>query len=804
MYQSVPTTERAATLQHFRYLPAFASWLLNERLEVFVDNFLHQLREKEESLPQGLLEKPMLRKPVLSKTIHRFLVHIMEHQSSEAVPSLCHSFQDIPSDVQLLLLHQGYEVAINLLPQYHNGQGLSLAIVQEGFSFCNTFINMAIRHAAMQAKAEQDRLLEQLQASERRYKEAEIIAHIGHFSYDIAQQKHTWTDELYRIFGWEPGSNQNSVQHVNEAVLHEDLPELKAAISLGIQNCHGFTVAFRIRNSQGLVRHLQVRAQIRCKEPGIPSSIFGVVQDISENAMLLQRLRQSRQLYQQAQAIAKIGNWRYDVLTGKTYWSTEASTLFGLPHTESQEADLAAIRRSMPFRYRLLIDGNINRCIRTGEKFSFESEAILSDGSRKVFFNKGIADQDEAGNITGVIGTIQDITERKAIETELRSNQRLSKKISDATPAIIWLTNNECASFSFVSSMASRILGYTSDEIMAMGPKGILQLLHPDDWEQVNQEIADTQNATPDSDGEENHITESCYRMRHKNGGWVWLQNYSIVFDRNAKTGQISQMLHISVDVTSRVTAEEQIRKKNLLLQQSNASLQEFAYIASHDLQEPLRKMATFGNMLQSLGASPDAEKAKLYTEKIVSSAKRMQNMINDLLTVSLISGNTSFRPTNLQTLLEEVMLCQDLRADKNNITIEQPAPLPEAHVIASQMQQLFQNLLSNALKFARKDVAPVIRIHWAMLSGDKAAAYGLEPDKPYLQISIADNGIGFDNAYAQRIFAMFQRLNGRSEYEGTGIGLAICRKIAEHHGGAIFASGEKNKGATFTLLLPA
>lgn len=805
MYHSIPATRKSATLLEFHYLPAFASWLLHERLETFTDEYLSQLQAAGILAQTGADYLPFTDREALQERVSNVLRLLSRNDSRQVFNFLKDALKTVPASLQTVLLHQGMDTALKLLPQYQTDQSLSLSLVREGFSFCSDFCNMVMEQAAMETTQQQQQLLDQLKASEQRYQQAELIAHIGHFSYDIAAQRHVWTDELYRIFGWQPGSDENSVRHVNEAVLAEDLPELKAAILDGIRACHSFMVAFRIRNSNGLIRHLQVRAQMRCDAAGAPATIFGVVQDISENAILLQRLRQSRQLYRQAQSIAKIGNWRFDVLTGKTYWSTEASSLFGLPHTENHQADLSAIRAIIPVRYRTLIDGYINRCVRTGKKFSFESEAVLPDGTHKYFFNKGVADVDENGRISGVIGTVQDITERKKNEIALRANQLFSKKITDATPAVIWLADKQTNTFSFVNSMCERILGYTAQEITEMGPEGMKQLFHPEDILQLHQEMEAAFLKNPDAVcADQSPILETCYRLRHKSGHFVWLRSYSTIFDIDPDSRQIAQMLHISVDVSKQMLAEEQIRHKNQLLQQSNASLQEFAYIASHDLQEPLRKMASFGSLLQALGDNPDHDKAALYTEKIVSSARRMQNMINDLLTVSLISGNTAFKHSSLQAVLEEALLLQELRQEEGNLKLTQEQPLPEALIIPAQAQQLFQNLLGNAVKFARAETPAEVCISWEMLPIGAGAAYGLDDSRRYIAVRIEDNGIGFDNAYAQRIFAMFQRLHGRSEYEGTGIGLAICRKIAEHHGGAIQATGEPGKGAVFTVILPA
>ncbi|MBD0295955.1 MAG: hypothetical protein ICV84_12260, partial [Flavisolibacter sp.] len=193
----------------------------------------------------------------------------------------------------------------------------------------------------------------------------------------------------------------------------------------------------------------------------------------------------------------------------------------------------------------------------------------------------------------------------------------------------------------------------------------------------------------------------------------------------------------------------------------------------------------------------------KIYLRKIVEASQRMQTMINDLLSISMITGDRSFEPCNLNAILEDAMQALEFKIEQKNAIIKAD-PLPKANIVPSQFRQLFQNLLSNSLKFVQEDVQPIINIRHSYCTPEEVEKYGVAKSNKYHKIDIIDNGIGFEEEYAGKIFAIFQRLHGRSEYEGTGIGLAICKKIVEHHGGAIYATSEPNKGATFTIILPA
>lgn len=237
----------------------------------------------------------------------------------------------------------------------------------------------------------------------------------------------------------------------------------------------------------------------------------------------------------------------------------------------------------------------------------------------------------------------------------------------------------------------------------------------------------------------------------------------------------------------------------NRELEASNNDLQQFASVAWHDLKEPLRKIRTFSSIIN--GKFKMEEEARFYFDKIGKSSERMNMLIEDLLNFSKLSSPSQYRKTNLNEILQEVLADLELIIHETDAEISS-SPLPKIDVYPGLMRQAFQNLLTNALKFARKDISPHIRISHEFsdeLSVDAPAVQS----GPYCRISFADNGIGFDQRYGDRIFGMFQRLHDKEMYEGTGIGLTIVKKIIEKHSGIIAAKGEPGKGARFILVIP-
>ncbi len=246
-------------------------------------------------------------------------------------------------------------------------------------------------------------------------------------------------------------------------------------------------------------------------------------------------------------------------------------------------------------------------------------------------------------------------------------------------------------------------------------------------------------------------------------------------------------------EVRQREQAETQLKQTLTVLEHSNQELEEFAYVASHDLQEPLRKVSAFSSLLLQECAEAVSVDGREYLDHIQGAVKRMQALINDLLLLSRITTRAKvFASVDLNAVLRDVLedLESRLRESNGTVTVE---PLPTLDADATQLRQLFQNLIANALKFQKKDEPPVVRV-WVEM---------MDTDANRIVIGVEDHGIGFETRFAERIFGLFQRLHGRQQYEGTGIGLAVCRRIVERHGGAMTAEGRPGDGATFHVELP-
>lgn len=263
-------------------------------------------------------------------------------------------------------------------------------------------------------------------------------------------------------------------------------------------------------------------------------------------------------------------------------------------------------------------------------------------------------------------------------------------------------------------------------------------------------------------------------------------------------------------EIKERKLSEEKVKDLNrqLLdniarLESANKDLDRFAFMASHDLQEPLRKIRTFSNLLFVKYKGAMDEEAKLHIDRIQHAAERMQTLIKDILTFSRISNEKDeFISTDLTALVHDIIatdLDMELQAKKGRVLVDQ---LPSLHVNPGLIRPLFVNLIGNALKYSKKDEPPQVKIRSEMVPPVQSVM-SQKKQHDYCRIFIEDNGIGFDQKYAEQIFDMFRRLHVNSEFEGTGIGLAICKKIVEKHSGFITARSKVNKGSTFIISLP-
>jgi PAS domain S-box-containing protein len=433
--------------------------------------------------------------------------------------------------------------------------------------------------------------------------------------------------------------------------------------------------------------------------------------------------------------------------------------------------------------------------LENGEAFEMEVPLKGADGRFRQFLTRGLPIYDGAGNIEQWFGTCTDITERVQAEEALKKSENNLRNTILQAPVAMCIFKGPQHVVELANERMVELWGKTMADVHL---KPIFVGL-PEAKDQGFEELLDHVLSSG-----ETHAAEGVPITLPRNGH---IQNVFVNFvyaPHRRADGTIKGVIALASDVTAQVQAKQEIEElvrsrtseladANGSLQASNAELAQFAYIASHDLQEPVRKVSTYIQMLEhSLGAID--ERSLSYLHKINDSTSRMLILIRDVLAYSQLSRKKEiFELVDLDKIVENIKGDFELLLEQKDAVIE-CHNLPVIEAIPQQMSQLFGNLISNALKFVRPGVKPVITISSTLLT-----------DPPFgYRIECRDNGIGFKKEYSEQIFDIFQRLHDRTEYTGTGIGLAICKRIVQNHQGEICAKGEVNQGAVFEIRLPA
>ncbi len=399
----------------------------------------------------------------------------------------------------------------------------------------------------------------------------------------------------------------------------------------------------------------------------------------------------------------------------------------------------------------------------------------------------------------------KEVEQRKLAEKELLRKNRQLNEAQDIAKLGHWEWDIISGTLYWSKGMY-RV--FDLDDTQPISYDLFLNCVHPDDREQVNRLVTTAL--------ETRVFPEYYHRVIVKSGEVRTIHaRGEIVVDSK---GDVIKLLGTGQDVTEIKKAEQALLIKTRELQQVNSELEKFAYVASHDLQEPLRKLTTYASLLNNDYKHLLDENGLLFLDKITHSSLRMKKLINDVLNFSKLSSQQmEVEPTDLHEIVQNIV--SDLEiviADSGaQVTVEN---LPEIEANALQMHQLFINLISNALKFRKENEAPRIHIGCTMVPGlqlpaeyiqkyqyrfNTIGSENLMGQEKFCQVTITDNGIGFNQQYIARIFEVFQRLHNKKQYEGTGIGLAICKKIIENHDGYITAESHEGQGSVFTIYLP-
>lgn len=405
---------------------------------------------------------------------------------------------------------------------------------------------------------------------------------------------------------------------------------------------------------------------------------------------------------------------------------------------------------------------------------------------------------DTSGKMIGAVNMLMDITELKRAEQAVRESEERFKTAANTAPVLIWMADENKNRYFFNRGW----LEFTGRRPEQEVGSGWVHNVHPDDKDR----LLNAYNSA--FDNRQEYRTE--YRLRRHDGQFRWILSHGI--PRYSTEGIFEGFIGTCIDIQDKKMITEALEKEvnertsdlrtaNQQLMHYNEQLEQFAYAASHDMKEPLRKILFYNNHLWETTASKLNDKEREYLGRSINSAKRMAGLIDDLLEYSKATSESQhFEPVDLNEIIDEIVLLHKDVIEEKKVSVQFSA-LPVIMAIPFQMRQLFDNLITNSLKYHHPEKQPEIVISTEITTGEGIP--DLEKDKNYHKLLVCDNGIGFEPEYSEKIFELFQRL-GTSRYSGTGVGLALCKKIIQNHHGTILATGQLNEGACFEIYLPA
>jgi PAS domain S-box-containing protein len=536
-----------------------------------------------------------------------------------------------------------------------------------------------------------------------------------------------------------------------------------------------------------------VGTTLGCSGDGKPPSLLLMAQDITEQVRAVQDRERTRRLMDDTEQMLGMGMWTYDRTTGKTEWTDGMYQLLGYTREEMPEIEDGFFYKHVTLDDLAQLRKNVREAIRTGKECRTDFSVDRRDGKRLYIMATTKPVLDEAGNVIRLNGINRDISDQYQQLVEYRANKEFQKETERMLNYGMFIWNADSQMLSWSDGLFELFEYDKSDLELPITLRWFLNHVVDDDRERVQ------------------HILEEAITHRNE-----FEMEYSILTGKgklkivNTKGSVVvdyrnipSRIIGNTRDITHLKKVEVELQRNIRELNRSNKELEEFAYAASHDLQEPLRKITTFGSRLSNKFADLLDDEGKMYLNRMQAATEHMRNLIENLLELSRVSRNKQpFEPVDMNQLIPEVLNDLELSIEEQQARIK-VGPLPVVEGIPSLLRQLLINILSNSIKFHKPDESPRIEISARRLTRKEKEEHYLPPSTAYIQIDVQDHGIGFDQEYEQRIFQVFQRLHGKSAYPGSGLGLAICKRIAERHNGFISAVGKEGEGALFSIILP-
>ncbi len=539
------------------------------------------------------------------------------------------------------------------------------------------------------------------------------------------------------------------------------------------------SLRYRHRHKDGSWRWVDGVGKNMIAEPGV-QAIIENFRDVTERMQAEEKLQRNEAHLLASQRIARLGSWELQLTnqdsinSNPLYWSDEVFRIFGYEPGEIEVSNENFFRSVYPDD-RAAVQAAVARAIETRSQYNADHRIILPGGTVRIVHEQSeIIFDEKTGRALKMIGTVQDITDRKVAENALRESEERFGAFMNHSPVLTWIKDDRFR-YIFVNTAFEKTFNTSIERISGKTDFDILPEATAKEIRAHDMQVVAT--------GRPTQMVENVSTPR---GADHQLLVYKFVF--RAKDGRML-IGSIGSDIIKMKQTEEALAHHVKELARSNAELQQFAYVASHDLQEPLRMVSSYLQLLERRYKGKLDTDADEFIAYAVDGARRMKGLIEDLLAYSRVGADDRrLGSTSSESALKRAIENLQFSANENALRLTHD-PLPALKADGSQLVQLFQNLIGNAIKF-KSENPPEIHV-------------GAEKKNGECVFSVSDNGIGIEPKYVDRIFDIFKRLHNRNVYPGNGIGLAICKKIVERHGGRIWAESQHGKGATFYFTIP-
>lgn len=606
----------------------------------------------------------------------------------------------------------------------------------------------------------------------------------GYWDWNLQTNEEYLSPKFKKMFGYEDDELPNSPETWQHLIFDEDLSLVLDCFDRHVQT-HGevpFCNEVRYRHKDGSTVWVICSGQvITWDENDRPLRMIGCHIDISDRKRSEEQMRKSAAHLRTAQRIGKLGSWEFDPHTGQIVWSDEVFHIFGRDPTMGMPS-FEEIQEQIHPDDRGHHQQVVQTAIATAQPYDLEIRFYRYDGTLGYLQSRGETVVDATGQLTQLIGTVLDITDRKQAESELQNlSDRLTLAVESGEIAI-WDWNVP-DNILICNDRMYELYGVVREQLTSVYDTWVSRI-HPEDRPSTEATIQEALAGEKDFDSE--------FRVVHPDGSIRFIKAYSLV-KRNAE-GEPKRMIGMNIDITDRKQSEAKLMHTTLQLAASNRELEAFAYSVSHDLRSPLRAIDGFSKaLLEDYGDQFDAD-GKDYFDRIRSNVARMGILIEDLLRLSRVSrSEMRYNKVNLSILVAEQLAELQTSDPERQVEIA-IAPNVYVHADITLMRMVISNLIQNAWKFTSHH--PIARIEFGVKpSGNK--------QDEQLICFVRDDGAGFDMNYVNMLFGVFQRLHNTNEFVGTGIGLATVQRIIHRHGGRVWAEGAVEKGATVYFTIP-